>query len=297
MGEKKSINESEDRKNLNENRVLASERRRKRSFIGFMISILLLIVAISMAVNQEKNERLAREAMKANNISKIASSDISKNINEVKEKKAKEKQENSATSTSGETNGNTGENNSSTSSESSSDKINEERNGDAKLVSATAKNINSSNASKNSEDETGESKEKEDEKFIMPYNDEIIRPFSMDSLVYSNTLQEWVTHRGIDIKGEMYEDVKASKSGTIKSIKNDPRFGMSVIIEHSDGFKTVYSCLLGTADGLTEGMAVSQGQVIGKMGNSGVFETSDGVHLHFEMQKDGEYVNPEIYLK
>jgi murein DD-endopeptidase MepM/ murein hydrolase activator NlpD len=44
-------------------------------------------------------------------------------------------------------------------------------------------------------------------------------------------------------------------------------------------------------------MAVSQGQVIGKMGNSGVFETSDGVHLHFEMQKDGEYVNPEIYLK
>ena len=46
-----------------------------------------------------------------------------------------------------------------------------------------------------------------------------------------------------------------------------------------------------------EGDVVAQGQSIGTVGNSAVFETADGSHLHFEILKDGEYVNPDIYVK
>ena len=109
-------------------------------------------------------------------------------------------------------------------------------------------------------------------------------------------MQEWVTHRGIDIQANVSEDVKACANGTVKSIKNDPRYGWSITIEHKDGFSTTYTCLR-EANLVNEGDSVEQGQVIGKVGNSGVFESADGSHLHFEMIKDGGYINPELYLK
>lgn len=69
--------------------------------------------------------------------------------------------------------------------------------------------------------------------FSMPVEGEIIKEYAKDKLVYSNTLQEWVTHSGIDIKAEKTTIVKSSEAGTIKSIKNDPRYGLTVVIEHS----------------------------------------------------------------
>ena len=134
------------------------------------------------------------------------------------------------------------------------------------------------------------------EQFIKPVEGEITTKFSMDGLIYSNTLQEWITHRGIDIKAEKTTVVKAAADGKIKAIKEDPRYGLSIIIEHSDGFSTVYSSLLST-EFVKEGDSVKQGQSIGTVGNSAVFETLDGSHLHFEILKDNEYVNPDIYIK
>ena len=69
--------------------------------------------------------------------------------------------------------------------------------------------------------------------FSMPVEGEIIKEFAKDKLVYSDTLKEWVTHAGIDIKAEKTTIVKASEAGTIKSIKNDPRYGLTVVIEHN----------------------------------------------------------------
>ena len=69
--------------------------------------------------------------------------------------------------------------------------------------------------------------------FSIPVEGEIIKEFAKDKLVYSDTLKEWVTHAGIDIKAEKTTIVKASEAGTIKSIKNDPRYGLTVVIEHN----------------------------------------------------------------
>lgn len=132
--------------------------------------------------------------------------------------------------------------------------------------------------------------------FEMPVEGEIVKNFAKDNLVYSETLQEWITHMGIDIKAEKTTVVKASEEGTVKSIKNDPRYGLTVVIEHEDGFKTVYSNLL-TAEFVSEGEKLEKGQTVGTVGTTATFEVADEPHLHFEILRDNEQIDPSIYLK
>lgn len=60
--------------------------------------------------------------------------------------------------------------------------------------------------------------------FVAPVSGEIIKDFASDSLVYSKTLDEWTTHYGIDIRADKMTVVAASETGTVESIKNDPRY-------------------------------------------------------------------------
>lgn len=132
--------------------------------------------------------------------------------------------------------------------------------------------------------------------FAYPVEGEILREYAMDELIFSETLDEWTVHQGLDIKADRTTVVKAAETGTVVAIKNDPRYGLTVIIEHEDGFKTVYSNLL-TTEFIAEDERVEKGQSIGTVGNSAVFEIADEPHLHFEMIKNGEYVDPKLYLK
>ncbi len=132
--------------------------------------------------------------------------------------------------------------------------------------------------------------------FIKPLEGEIIKEYSKENLIYSETLKEWTTHNGVDIEAELATVVKASAEGTVKSIKNDPRYGITVIIEHTNGYETRYSNLL-TAEFVTVGENVIKGQTIGTVGSTSSFEVLDKPHLHFEILKDNEYLNPISYIK
>ena len=165
----------------------------------------------------------------------------------------------------------------------------------------TKTGMNSSNPSSSNKEKENKNSEKtkteqKEISFAMPIEGEIIRGFAKDNLVYSETLQEWIVHTALDIKAESRDVVKASAEGTVIAIKNDPRYGLTVIIEHDGGFKTVYSNLL-TAEFVVEGEQVKQGQTIGTVGSSATFEIADESHLHFEMLKDSVYVDPSIYIK
>lgn len=132
--------------------------------------------------------------------------------------------------------------------------------------------------------------------FSKPVEGDIVRDFAVDNLIYSNTLQEWTTHTGIDIKADKTTVVKSAEAGIVKTIKNDPRYGLTVIIEHENGFQTVYSNLL-TSEFVVEGEKVEKGQSLGTVGNTAAFEVADEPHLHFEILKDSVQVDPNIYLK
>ena len=101
---------------------------------------------------------------------------------------------------------------------------------------------------------------------------------------------------GIDIKANKTSVVKASSDGVVKAIKNDPRYGLTIILEHNNGFVTIYSNLLST-EFVTVGDQVKQAQAIGTVGTSATFEIVDEPHLHFEITKDGENIDPEMYIK
>jgi len=104
--------------------------------------------------------------------------------------------------------------------------------------------------------------------FERPVEGEIIKKFAKDTLVYSETLDEWVVHNGIDIKADKTTVVKSAEIGTIKAIKNDPRYGLTIIIQHDMDYITVYSNLL-TTEFVVEGEKVERGQSIGTVGNTG----------------------------
>lgn len=146
------------------------------------------------------------------------------------------------------------------------------------------------------ENEISENAVPKELEFIAPVSGEITKDFAKDTLVYSNTLEEWTIHNGIDIKADKMSVVAASEAGTIETIKNDPRYGLTITISHENGFKTIYSNLL-TTEFVNEKDVVEKGQTIGTIGESSSFEIADESHLHFEMYKDGEVVNPTIYLK
>lgn len=176
--------------------------------------------------------------------------------------------------------------------ENKSSEFSEIKNADKQTESATPNQINKNNESNNT---TKEPEPIADPTFIMPVEGEILRDYAKDKLVYSDTLKEWVTHLAIDIKAPKTSVVKSSAPGTVTAIKNDPRFGLSVVIQHTNGYSTIYSNLL-TAEFITVGEEVNQGETIGTVGNTAAFEILDEPHLHFEILKDGIQIDPNMYL-
>lgn len=156
------------------------------------------------------------------------------------------------------------------------------------------KSSNTSNVTTNANATQAETKK--ELSFEKPVEGEIVREYAQDNLIYSETLKEWTTHTGIDVKADKTTIIKAAETGTVKSIKSDPRYGLTIVIEHDDNFQTVYSNLL-TSEFVVEGEKVEKGQSIGTVGNTAVFEIADEPHLHFEIIKDDLPIDPSIYLK
>lgn len=165
-------------------------------------------------------------------------------------------------------------------------------------VKETTKNTSTETTTNtNKKEDVKESKEEKKElAFEKPVEGEIMKVYAKDNLVFSNTLQEWTTHLGIDIKADKTTVVKSSEAGTIKTIKNDPRYGLTITIEHDNGYQTVYANLL-SSEFVVEGEKVEKGQSIGTVGNTATFEISDEPHLHFEVLKDGVQIDPTTVIK
>lgn len=128
--------------------------------------------------------------------------------------------------------------------------------------------------------------------FSMPVkSNEIGMKFSNEQLIYSKTLDEWIIHTGIDIIVPIGSPVYASEKGTITEVSNNVGDGIKIVIEHEDGYKTIYSNL-STTKMVHEGEIVDKGQVISGTGKTSTFEYNEKDHLHFEIFKDGTPINP-----
>ncbi|QDP42268.1 M23 family metallopeptidase [Radiobacillus deserti] len=95
-------------------------------------------------------------------------------------------------------------------------------------------------------------------------------------------------HKGIDISGVSNRNILAADNGTVVSAGwDDGGYGNKIIIDHNNGYRTVYAHL--SSISVSAGQTITQGSKIGVMGTTG---NSTGVHLHFELYKNGSLIDP-----
>lgn len=99
-------------------------------------------------------------------------------------------------------------------------------------------------------------------------------------------------HQGIDIARPSSHSIFAADSGVVVSAGSDGSYGNRIIIDHKNGYRTLYAHL--SSINVSVGQTVPSGTTIGVMGSTG---RSTGVHLHFEVTKDGTLLDPVSVLK
>ena len=111
--------------------------------------------------------------------------------------------------------------------------------------------------------------------------------------VSSHMGPRWGTqHRGIDIARPSDRTIKATDNGVVTFTGWDGSYGNKVVIDHNNGYETTYAHL--SSINVSVGQVVEQGSNIGIMGSTG---NSTGIHLHFEVRKNGALVDPLSVLR
>lgn len=96
-------------------------------------------------------------------------------------------------------------------------------------------------------------------------------------------------HKGVDFAAPKGTPIKAAGDGVIERSRRFGSFGNYVRLRHDNGYKTVYAHLSGYGPGVKEGRRVRQGQIIGYVGDTGKVT---GVHLHYEVHRNDDPINP-----
>ncbi|MEG0180601.1 MAG: M23 family metallopeptidase [Terrisporobacter sp.] len=140
-------------------------------------------------------------------------------------------------------------------------------------------------------------KAKETEKNKISYlGNQIIREYSEKEPSYSETLEVWEIHKGIDIESNENQEVKSVFSGNVLDIYEDDEYGKSIKIQSEDNTIFVYSSLSKNIE-VNKGDKVNEGQRIGYAGNTSDVESLSGVHVHVEAYKNNIAINPMSLLE
>lgn len=135
----------------------------------------------------------------------------------------------------------------------------------------------------------------EEIQFNAPVKGKVVEEYSGDDLVYNEALKDWRAHSGVDFAAELGEQVVCSARGIVEKVF-DSNMGRCVIVDHQNGFKTMYANL-NENTAVKEGDEVAQGDVVGTVGSTALGDSTDEPHLHFEMTSNDKNVNPVEYLE
>lgn len=124
--------------------------------------------------------------------------------------------------------------------------------------------------------------------YILPLNSNVVKDYSDGEMIYSETMNDWRSHNGIDIKGNIGDNAIAVQDGTILEVISDEIWGEVVVIQHGNGLKARYCGVKATVKAEEK---IEQGQVIGTVVAIPA-EEKDGVHIHLETEVDGKIVDP-----
>ena len=96
-------------------------------------------------------------------------------------------------------------------------------------------------------------------------------------------------HKGIDFAAPIGTPIYAGGNGIVEYVGTNGGYGKYIRIRHNNEYKTAYAHLNGYKKGISKGVRVNQGEVIGYVGNTG---RSTGPHLHYEIIYQNKQINP-----
>lgn len=131
--------------------------------------------------------------------------------------------------------------------------------------------------------------------YKMPLAGKIQKGFSIDELLWDETMQDWRTHCGIDIEAEVGAEVDTAAQGVVVDVSESEKYGIAVKVQHPDGIITLYKNLGKSV--VSKDDNLDEGQMIGTVGDKGEFEISQKPHLHFEVISEEKYINPLDLVK
>lgn len=136
------------------------------------------------------------------------------------------------------------------------------------------------------------------ENIHMPLDDvgNVLNAFSGTELVKNATTGTWETHNGTDYAAEVGANVYSISSGEIKKIEKDALWGVTLTLDHHNGYISKY-CGLAADVRYQEGDMIASGDVLGVVGGNVDIESSLAPHIHIELTLNGEFIDPTSVLK
>mgnify|MGYP003472728717 CR=1 FL=1 len=134
----------------------------------------------------------------------------------------------------------------------------------------------------------------ENEKLLWPIDGNVLMNYSMDQTIYFATLDQYKYNPALVIEGQVGQDVRSVKEGEVILIEKNADTGNTVTVSLGDGYEAKYGQLGEVL--VTQGERISQGDLIGYLGEPTKYYTVEGCNLYFQLLKDGEPVNPLEYL-
>ena len=135
-----------------------------------------------------------------------------------------------------------------------------------------------------------------DKKATAPVSGQVVWGYAADKLIYSKTLDQWTTHKAVDIACPQGTAVKCVLGGTVERVYTDDQLGVTVIVKHSSDRKTLYANLNETVP-VRAGDKVNAGTVLGTVGRTAISECAQESHLHFAFFVKGQAVDPATKVK
>lgn len=134
----------------------------------------------------------------------------------------------------------------------------------------------------------------EDTLMQWPVEGTLLMDYSMDQTIYFATLDQYRMNPAIVVKAQVGTPVKAAANATIYSITEDPVTGVTVTAEMGNGYQAVYGQLKDVT--VYEGQTIEEGTVLGYINEPTKYYSQEGSNLYFAMKKDGEFIDPVVYL-
>ena len=166
------------------------------------------------------------------------------------------------------------------------------------LIEKEAEKDDSIPTSTESKENLEKAKEKQENKSskLSFLGTKVVREYSEKEPSYSKTLDLWEIHKGLDISADKGYEVKSLLDGKVVNVFKDDKHGISVRVEGANNVVVVYSNL-DEKTNVKKGQEVTEGQVLGTVGNTTSVESEDGTHVHVEAFKCEESIDPMTLLK